>query len=200
MQFVKSVSCERGTLASPAMGHWGTCPLNFQQFIFGTLLWSCIKYHINFLCQISSGFCLPQLLKIKLIIFFILLKTNDPGYKTRADREKGVSFYWNTVYSYFHFMCRSQVPCRFCRSSRLILATPLNRHGAPSAIHLVVASTSTADAASAVVQYSVLSTQYRTGPVHAATCMRCIAMPTDHYHVDTSLIEPVRSLCSVLSS
>ena len=26
-----------GTFASPAMGHWGTCPLDFQQFM---LLWS----------------------------------------------------------------------------------------------------------------------------------------------------------------
>jgi len=29
------IDCQRPVpLASPAMGHWGTCPLDFQQFIF----------------------------------------------------------------------------------------------------------------------------------------------------------------------
>ena len=32
-----------GTLASPAIRHWGTCPIDFQQFIFFSSLCCCTK-------------------------------------------------------------------------------------------------------------------------------------------------------------
>jgi len=40
-------------VASPAMGHWGTCPLRFQQFNFSSL-WSRPKAEIQILCSLRD--------------------------------------------------------------------------------------------------------------------------------------------------
>jgi len=62
-------------LTSPAVGHWGTCPpLNFHQLIFGTLLWSYVKYRFNFWWSNIFRILRTTVIKIMLIIFFILLK------------------------------------------------------------------------------------------------------------------------------
>ena len=66
-------------LASPAVGHWDplTCARTRLSTIYltGTLLWSYIKCHANFLCPVSIFRILcTTVIKIELIISFILLK------------------------------------------------------------------------------------------------------------------------------
>ena len=76
---------------------WGTCLLDFQQFIFGTLLWSCVKYHVNFLRQVSSGLR-TILTKIKLNVFFYFIEKH----------ENDVSFFRYGVFLFSsHFTCVS---------------------------------------------------------------------------------------------
>jgi len=97
---------------------WGTCPLDFEQFTFGTLLCSCIKYHVNFLRQVSSGLR-TILTKIKLNVFFYFIEKH----------ENDVSFFRYGVFLFSsHFTCVTlKFHVVFCPSSRLILATPLPR-------------------------------------------------------------------------
>jgi len=85
-----------GVASYGALGHVPL--LDFQQFIFGTLLWSCIKCHchISFLCPMSSGFFVQQLSKLSLLFFFILL-----------ENMKRVPISWNTVYLCFLILCVS---------------------------------------------------------------------------------------------
>ena len=75
-------------------------PVHFPQLIFGTLLWSYVNCHINFLCQMSSGFCVPQVSKLSSLFFFIFIEKHD----------KGVSFLKHSVICIFFsfYVCHSK--------------------------------------------------------------------------------------------
>jgi len=103
------------TLASPAMGHWGTCPLDLRQLIFSLLHFGAIKVWTQ--CQMSSGLCVPQLLK--LLYFHVTEKMKRV---CRICCKHSVALFCIILrslcdLSYFHIV--------LCPSSRQILATPL---------------------------------------------------------------------------
>jgi len=83
-----------GVASYGALGHVPL--LDFQQFIFGTLLRSCIKCHchISFLCPMSSGFFVQQLSKLSLLFFFHFT----------GKHEKGANFLKHSVFVFSHFM------------------------------------------------------------------------------------------------